>query len=64
MPTANCPTLIKVIDQKVSDFLVASGFSYIKEGETFVFCANPELIAVLQRQFAKEQYIIESKLRF
>lgn len=64
MTTNETPAFVKVIDRKVSDYLVSSGFSYIKENDAFVFCATPELIAVLQRQFAKGQYVIESKLRF
>jgi hypothetical protein len=64
MKTVNSPSLVKVIDREAAEYLAASGFSYMKESNVFVFCATPELIAVLQRQFAKDQYIIENKLRF
>lgn len=58
------PSLIKVIDREVSDYLIASGFSYIKEGDVFVFCSTPEIIAVLKKQFSNEKFIVENKLRF
>lgn len=64
MPTAKTPQFIKVINQAVAGYLITAGFSYCKEGDTFVFRANPEIIAVLQRQFSTDQYVIESKLRF
>ena len=67
MTTAKQPVnqaFIKVINQKISDYLVASGFSYIKEGDVFAFRASPEIIAVLQRQFSGERFVIENKLRF
>ena len=58
------PQFVKVTDRRISDFLTASGFSYIKENGAFVFSATPELMAILRRQFAKGQYVVESKLRF
>lgn len=64
MITGEKVKFIKVIDQKVSNYLASSGFSYIKEGDVFVFFATPEIIAVLQRQFSNEKYVIENKLRF
>lgn len=62
--THEAPQFVKVIDQKVADYLISAGFSYMKEGNVYVFTETEELIAVLQRQFAEVPVIIENKLRF
>lgn len=55
---------IKMFNQEIAEKLVASGFSYAKEGDTFVFCATPDLLAALAENYSDEEYVIESKLRF
>ncbi len=64
MTTDNAPQFVKVIDPQIAESLSSEGFSYIKEGDVFVFLETQELLAVLQRQYASAPIIIENKLRF
>lgn len=66
MPTdkASSKKFIKVINREISDYLIASGFSYIKEGDLFVFLQSAELSAALSKFNSGKDCIIESKLRF
>lgn len=65
MPIAKNKIFIKVIDQKLAERLIASGFSYIREGKFYAFAGTPELTSVLQRMdFSEKQYFTENKLRF
>lgn len=55
---------IKVESRDLAEMLIALGFSYIMEGEVFVFPESDRLLAVLQRQYEGEQTVRENKLRF
>lgn len=55
---------IKIVDPELADNLVALGFQYIKEGNTFAFFYSEELISVIQQKFQKTQFVCERKLRF
>lgn len=60
--------LIKVVNPKVADKLVALGFSYIKEQignqNVFVFENSRILLQALHKNFSKSDYFVEHKLRF
>ena len=58
------PTFIKIVSPELAEQLAALDFQYIKEASLFVFPYSDELIAVLRQQYAQEQYVCESKLRF
>lgn len=63
--TVDNPRFIKVIDPKLAEKLIASGFSYMREGAFFAFAETPDLISVLQREYSEgQQYFVENKLRF
>lgn len=55
---------IKVVNPEIAEKLVVLGFQYIKEGAAFAFPYSDDLILVLQREYTKDPYVIENKLRF
>jgi hypothetical protein len=62
---SNNKCFIKVIDQKLAERLIDSGFSYIKEGKFYAFAESPELTAILQKaKFSDNSYFTENLLRF
>lgn len=64
-PIVKGKKFIKVIDQKLAEKLIASGFSYIQEGKFYAFTDTSELISALQQMgFSDKQYYAENKLRF
>lgn len=58
------PQFIKVVDPVLAEKLAELGFQYIKEQHAFVFDCSDELMAVIQKQYSRSQFVCESKLRF
>ena len=60
--------LIKTVDSAVASELASAGFLFMKENigekDAYVFVLTDELVVFLNKNFCKENFIYENKLRF